>query len=322
MPSARLSRWREYALPALLLIVSLVTTTAIGARYMQNFLDGLPTIAGDADLWPWPWLLANPARFLLGLPFSASLLAILLAHEFGHYFACRAHGIRCTLPWVLPAPTLSGTVGAVIQIRGHIPNRRALMDVGAYGPIAGYVASLLVLVKGFELSSYASVDALGPSEVIRFSQPLTLSLLRRIIIHFLPGAPSFDLANRHPMLIAGWIGLFITALNLLPGGQLDGGHILYAISPRFHRDVTRVLPYVLFLAGIVCWLGWIVWGAILLIPAMRHPRVPVQGPLRGPHYLLSAVALIVFLLCFAAQPFADNSLLHYLHLDKWLHWPG
>jgi membrane-associated protease RseP (regulator of RpoE activity) len=322
MPSARLSRWREYALPALLLTVSLVTTTAIGARYMQNFLDGLPTIAGDADLWPWPWLLAHPARFLLGIPFSASLLGILLAHEFGHYFACRAHGISCTLPWVLPAPTLSGTVGAVIQIRGQIPNRAALMDVGAYGPIAGYIASLLVLAKGFQLSGPAMLNSLGPGQLVQFGQPLTLSLLHRLLGHFHPGTPTFELANRHPILIAGWIGLFITALNLLPGGQLDGGHILYAISPRIHRTFTRFLPYGLILAGIVCWLGWIVWAAILFIPAMRHPRVPVEEPLRRPHYMLCAVALLIFLLSFAAQPFAGNSLLHYLNLDKWAHLPG
>jgi Zn-dependent protease len=322
MPSARLSRWREYGLPALLLTVSLVTTTAIGARYMQNFLDGLPTVSSDADLWPWPWLLANPARFLLGIPFSASLLGILLVHEFGHYFACRAHRIPCTLPWVLPAPTLSGTAGAVIQIRGHIPNRSALMDVGAYGPIAGYIASLLVLAKGFQLSGLASLDALGPQQIIQFGQPSTLPLVHGLLAHFHPGIPAFEIANRHPVLIAGWIGLFITALNLLPGGQLDGGHILYAISPRVHRTVTRLLPYALLLAGIVCWLGWIVWGTILLIPAMRHPRVPVQEPLRPSHYLLCAVTLLIFGLCFAAQPFAGNSLLHYLHLESWLRWPG
>jgi membrane-associated protease RseP (regulator of RpoE activity) len=321
MSSAQPSRWREYGLPAVLLTVSLVTTTAIGARYMQNFLDGLPTIASDADLWPWPWLVANPARFLLGIPFSASLLGILLAHEFGHYFACRAHGIRCTLPWVLPAPTLSGTAGAVIQIRGQIPSRPALMDVGAYGPIAGYAASLLVLAKGFQLSGVASAEALGPQQVIQFGQPLTLPLLHRLLVHFLPGAPTFEIANRHPVLIAGWIGLFITALNLLPGGQLDGGHILYAISPRLHRTVTRLLPFVLILAGIVSWLGWIVWAAILFIPTMRHPRVPIHKPLRPQHYLLCAVTLVIVVLCFAAQPFAGNSLLHYLHLPGWLTLP-
>lgn len=313
---ARLSRWREYALPALLLALGALTTTAIGARYMQNFRDGLPTIATDSDLWPWPWLIHDPHRFLLGIPFSAALLSILLAHEFGHYFACRAHGIRCTLPWVLPAPTLSGTVGAVIQIRGQIPNRRALMDVGAYGPIAGYLASLLVLIRGFQLSQYAPVSSLG-SHLFGFGEPLTLPLLHSLLALIAPATPAFEIANRHPILIAGWIGLFITALNLLPAGQLDGGHILYAISPRFHRSVTRILPFVLLLAGIVYWLGWIVWGVILLVPAMRHPRVSVQEPLRRHHYLLFTITLGILLLTFAAQPFKDNSVLHYLHWARW-----
>src|SRR5580658_622040 len=169
------SRWREYGLPALLFAVSAVTTTAIGARFMQNFLDGLPTVVEDSDLWPWPWLFAHPGRFLLGWPFSLALLAILLAHEFGHYFACRAHGIRCTLPWLLPAPTLSGTAGAVIQIRSRIPNRLALMDVGAYGPLAGYLASLMVVAIGFLLSSAAPVDR-APA-LIGFGNPLTLRMI-------------------------------------------------------------------------------------------------------------------------------------------------
>src|SRR3984957_11366511 len=145
-------RWREYGLPALLLIVSIITTTAIGARFMQNFLDGRPTVVSESDLWPWPWLFAEPSRFLLGWPFSLALLTILLTHEFGHYFACRAHGIRSTLPWVLPAPTLSGTAGAVIQIRGRIPNRQALMDVGVFGPLSGYFASAIAVAVGFTLS--------------------------------------------------------------------------------------------------------------------------------------------------------------------------
>ena len=106
--------------------------------------------------------------------------------------------------------------------------------------------------------------------------------------------------------------------GLITGGQLDGGHILYAISPRMHRALTRVLPYALLLAGVVCWLGWIVWGVILLIPAMRHPKVPYDEPLRSRHYFLSVVTLAIFLLTFAAQPIGDNSLLRYLHVEEWL----
>jgi membrane-associated protease RseP (regulator of RpoE activity) len=308
------SRWREYGLPAILLAVSLVTTTAIGARFMQNYLDGLPTLAAEGDLWPWPWLFAQPSRFFLGWPFSLALLAILLTHEFGHYFACRAHGIRATLPWVLPAPTLSGTAGAVIQIRSRIPNRRALMDVGAYGPLAGYLVSLIVIAAGFLLSRIDPVHlSARPHELVSFGNSLTLNLLHGALARIYPATPTFALANRHPALIAGWVGLFITSLNLIPAGQLDGGHILYAISPRLHRSFTYILPFVLFLFGLCFWVGWLLWGLILFIPAMRHPRVPIDQPLDPKRLVLSVLTLVVFILTFSATPFSGNSILHYLH---------
>jgi membrane-associated protease RseP (regulator of RpoE activity) len=302
------SRWREYGLPAVLLAVSLVTTTAIGARFMQNFLDGLPTVVKESDLWPWPWLFAHPSRFLLGWPFSLALLTILLTHEFGHYFACRAHGIRATLPWVLPAPTLSGTAGAVIQIRGRIPNRQALMDVGAYGPLAGYLTSLIVVAIGFLLSRAVPIHP----ELVRFGNSLTLNMAHRVLVWLHPSTPAFTLSLRHPVLVAGWVGLFITSLNLMPAGQLDGGHILYAISPRIHRRLSLLLPIALLLGGFFFWVGWILWGLLLLIPAMRHPSVPIDQPLDRKRLWLGILALTVFALTFSAAPFSDSSILHYL----------
>jgi membrane-associated protease RseP (regulator of RpoE activity) len=307
----RESRFRTYGIPLILFVVSLITTTAIGARFMQNFNDGLPAIANDGDLWPWPWLIADPARFFLGWPFSFSLLAILLVHEFGHYIACRYHGIRATLPWVLPAPSLSGTAGAIIQIRGRIHNRQALMDVGAYGPIVGYLASLPFLVLGLILSRPASA-ARPSSSLIEFGQPLTLNLLHKAVALLRPGTPGFDHALHHPILIAGWIGLFVTSLNLIPGGQLDGGHILYALSPQVHRWTTRLLPIALLICGIFFWIGWILWGLILFIPAMRHPNVPIDAPLDRKRLLLSLAATLIFLLTCTLAPFKSNGLLHFL----------
>ena len=315
MPMYLTSRWREYGLPALLLGISLITTTAIGARFMQNYLNGLPTLVNESDLWPWPWLFADPSRFLLGWPFSLALLLILLTHEFGHYFACRAHGIRATLPWVLPAPTLSGTAGAVIQIRGRIPNRQALMDVGAYGPLAGYLASLIVIAAGFVLSRIAPAHlGSAPHELVHFGNSLTLNMVHSVMVQLYPGTPSFALANRHPALIAGWVGLFITSLNLIPAGQLDGGHILYAISPRLHRTFTLILPIALFVFGLLFWVGWALWGLILFIPAMRHPRVPTDQPLDSKRLILSVLALVIFALTFSAAPFSGSSLFHYLSI--------
>ena len=302
---------REYGLPAVLLGVSVVTTTANGARFMQNFLLGLPPVVRDSDLWPWGWLSHHPQLFVTGLGFSLSLLGILLIHEFGHYFACRAHGIKSTLPWVLPAPTLSGTAGAVIKIRSRIPSRNALMDVGVYGPLAGYVASVIAIAAGFMLSVAAPANA--SSRVVRFgSEPLTIRFLHHFLLHWDPHLPTFNQLAPHPILVAGWIGLFITALNLIPGGQLDGGHVLYAFSPRLHRICTNGLPFLLLLAGAVFWVGWILWGAFLLIPAMRHPRVTAEAKLSRGRILLGILGLAVFLLTFTPTPFYDSSLMHFL----------
>ena len=253
------SNFREYGLPLLLLLVSVATTTVNGARFMQNFLQGLPPVVRESDLWPWGWLACHPEFFKTGWTFSASLLGILLIHEFGHYLACRWHRIKSTLPWVLPAPTLSGTAGAIIQIRSQIPSRDALMDVGIYGPLAGYLASAVTVAVGFALSNPAAANA--PAALVRFGgAPLTIRLAHALVAHWHPSLPAFEHLNPHPVLVAGWIGLFITSLNLIPGGQLDGGHILYAVSPRMHKACTNCLPYVLFIAGAFFWAGWILWG--------------------------------------------------------------
>lgn len=304
------SNFREYGLPLLLLAASAVTITANGARFMQNFIEGMPPVVRDSDLWPWGWLAQHPELFKTGWSFSASLLGILLIHEFGHYFACRWHGIRATLPWVLPAPTLSGTAGAVIQIRSRIPSRNALMDVGIYGPLAGYVASAVAVAAGFALSIHAS--AYAPAAIVRFgSEPLTIRLVHALLLKWNPAIPSFEHVAPHPLLVAGWIGLFVTSLNLIPGGQLDGGHILYAISPKVHRVVTKLLPYLLLLAGAVCWVGWILWGLFLMIPAMRHPQVPVEPKLSRRRLALGIAGLVILLLTFTPTPFYDNSLMDF-----------
>lgn len=304
------STFREYGLPLLLLAASAVTITANGTRFMQNFVLGLPPIASDSDLWPWDWLAARPALFKTGWTFSASLLGILLTHEFGHYFACRWHRIRCTLPWVLPAPTLCGTAGAVIQIREPIPSRDALMDVGIYGPLAGYAASVLAVAAGFALSGHAAANA--SAAPVRFgAEPLSISMLHALVAQWNPAVPTFQQIAPHPILVAGWIGIFITSLNLIPGGQLDGGHILYAVSPRLHRILTNLLPFALLAAGVFCWVGWILWGLFLLIPFMRHPSVPLQPQLGRSRLILGAIGLLVFLLTFTPTPFYDSSLIDF-----------
>jgi membrane-associated protease RseP (regulator of RpoE activity) len=310
------SLFREYGLPILLLAASLVTTTANGARFAHNFVRGLPPVVRDADLWPWIWLHRHPSFFVTGFAYSLTLLGILLTHEFGHYIACRAHRIFSTLPFVIPAPTLSGTAGAVIRIRSFVPNRDALMDVGIYGPLAGYVASAIAVAVGFTLSVPKAAGA--PDAIVRFGgEPLTIRLVHALLRHWNPSLPTFDNLALHPILLAGWIGLFITALNLIPGGQLDGGHILYALSPRAHRIFTNVLPFVLFLAGAFYWAGWILWGIILLIPALRHPKIPLYTRLSPSRALLGIVGVALFVLTFTPTPFHENSLLYFVRSGLW-----
>jgi len=305
------SLFREYGVPVVLLAASVFTTTANGARFMQNFLEGTAPVVRDSDLWPWAWAWRHKDLFLQGWAFSFTLLGILLIHEFGHYTACRVHGISATLPWILPAPTLSGTIGAVIRIRSRIPNRNALMDVGIYGPLAGYVASILAVAVGFARSVDLTADA--PDAIVVFGkEPLSIRALHALVAHWNPATPSFEHLAPHPILLAGWIGLFITSLNLIPGGQLDGGHLLYAISPRTHAIVTKVLPFVLILAGVFYWAGWILWGLILLLPAMRHPRVPVETKLSRGRLVLGFAGLAIFLATFTLTPFEGNSLLQLL----------
>jgi membrane-associated protease RseP (regulator of RpoE activity) len=314
------STFREYGLPLLLLVASAITTTANGARFMQNFLLGMPPVVHDSDLWPWGWLAAHPELFKTGWAFSASLLGILLLHEFGHYFACRWHKISATLPWVLPAPTLSGTAGAIIKIRSRIPNRNALMDVAVYGPLAGYLASALAIALGFALSHQAPPDA--PAAIVRFGgEPLTIRILHTVLVRCDPNVPPIDQITPHPILVAGWIGLFITSLNLIPGGQLDGGHLLYAFSPRLHRGATSFLPFLLFIAGTLFWVGWILWGLFLLLPAMRHPKLPVETELTRGRLILGLIGIAIFLLTFTITPFYGNSLMHFIHPDPFRNAP-
>jgi len=171
----------------LLLLASIVTTTVNGARFMHNFLEGLPPVARESDLWPWTWLLRHPALFATGFAYSLTLLGILLIHEFGHYAACRAHRLRATLPWIIPLPR-SAEPSAPSFASARIPTRDALMDVGIYGPLAGFIASALAVAAGLMLSVPRAAGA--PEPLIRFGgDPLTIRLLRHFLAHWNPRSP-------------------------------------------------------------------------------------------------------------------------------------
>jgi membrane-associated protease RseP (regulator of RpoE activity) len=297
-------------LSIILCILTALTTTSTGALYMWNFRRGLPAFATASDFVPLLWIFNHPGELVSGLSFSVTLLGILLAHEFGHWTLCARHRIMASWPYLLPAPTLSGTAGAVIRIRFGIPSLNALMDVGVAGPIFGFVLAIPATIVGLLLSKAAA----GPTQqvLIQLNAPLTMQLFYWPMRLLVPSLPPIGDLVWHPVLIAAWVGLFITSLNLIPAGQLDGGHILYAISRRWHRRATIIVPVLLLVAGITLWIGWLLWGAILLIPAMRHPYVPPLPNLTGKRAGYGWIGLLMLALTFLPAPFADAGLLGYL----------
>lgn len=294
----------------LLFLGSVFTTAASGARLRWNFDRGLPALAGGDDFLPLIWIWHHLSALASGLSFSFTLLSILLAHEAGHLLYCRKHNILGSWPYVVPAPTLSGTLGAVIRIRSRIPSSRALMEVGIAGPIAGYLVALPATVVGLLLSRPMPSGA--STAPLQFEQPFTVSLLDGVVRLLIPSVPSIPHLLPHPVLIASWIGLFITSLNLIPAGQLDGGHILYALSPKWHRIMTIAVPLVLAGMGVMLWAGWLIWAAVLLLPVMRHPRISQAFTLPPRHRWLGWLALALFALTVLPQPFAGTGLLQIL----------
>jgi membrane-associated protease RseP (regulator of RpoE activity) len=220
-------------------------------------------------------------------------------HELGHYFACRHHHIRSSYPFFIPAPTLIGTFGAFILIRSPIRSKRALFDVGASGPLVGFAVALPALAYGvLHAKVIPTLGSDGNADLI-FGVPLILKLVAAVIQ---PNAHAADLLL-HPVGRAAWVGLLATALNLLPVGQLDGGHILRSVSPRAHRVVSLLLPIILVVLGVYVWRGWLIWAVILLgLRFLRTAPICDPTPLDPNRRMSALIALLVFVLCFMPSP--------------------
>lgn len=307
------SQFEQAGVAVSLLVLTLITTVSTGAVLMFNFRNGDPPFAVNAGFFPLAWIIRHPDQISGGWSFSLTLLGILASHEIGHYLACRAHRVQSSLPWVLPAPTLIGTFGAFIRLRSRVPSRRALLDIGVSGPLFGMMVAFPALVVGLLLSQPVEPDHFQTAASISVSTPLALSFVHFLVRIFDPSLPPLDAAlNPHPVLVAAWIGLFITSINLMPAGQLDGGHILYAVSPKLHRWSTNTIVFLLFFAGTMYWVGWLIWGCFLL-PSLRHPSVADAQPLSLWRRRLVWAALLLFILTFTLQPFAGGSLMNFLH---------
>ena len=224
-----------------------------GRRHADRFRPQ-PALRCGARLRVVPLVLAPSRGPAAGLPFSLTLLAILLAHEFGHYLAALYHRVDASLPYFLPSPLL-GTFGAFIKVRSPIYSKRVLFDIGVSGPIAGFVFLLPALSIGLAFSKV--IPGIAHQGSCSFGVPGLQRLMERVIF---PGTPSADI-YLHPVARAAWVGMFTTALNLLPIGQLDGGHILYAFFPAQHRLVSRVVALLLLPLATSRW-AWALWAVV------------------------------------------------------------
>lgn len=319
---------RAWAKHAALLVAALLTATVAGVLEPFGFLP----IFSDAPADPQnfseavPFLAAFPAHYLgvvfdtvqklftdfetlkYGLKFSVSLLAILTAHEAGHYVACRLYKVDATLPYFIPLPPLlgpAGTLGAFIKIVSPLPSRRATFDIGVAGPIAGFLALVPVAVIGILTMQQQQAPIAGDAREagLYFSEPLFLQLLARLL------GVNTDFGVFNPFLAAAWVGLLVTSLNLIPSGQLDGGHAVYAIFGKRAHSLTGKLAFAAMIAISVC--GWIFYSSpsgilftvfLGVMLKIKHPEPVDRTPLDSPRIAVAVLTLLIFVLCFVPFP--------------------
>jgi membrane-associated protease RseP (regulator of RpoE activity) len=284
----------------LLFLLTLATTTWVGISHYLAFVSDF----GRAPLPPLDWRLA-----LHGFWYSGSILAILGAHEMGHYLACRYYNVDASLPYFLPLfipriPIPTGTLGAVIRIREAFPTRTILFDIGVAGPLAGFAVLLVALFVGLNLSTLVAAPA-STQGLIYFGEPLLFKLAVRLVLGAIPAGQEL---NMHPMVVAAWFGMLATALNLLPYGQLDGGHITYATLGRWSTPISFAVVGTAVVMTLVTF-SWLLMTIIMLlmlfILGARHPKVIYEHePLGAGRYAIAVLALIVLVLCFTPVPVA------------------
>lgn len=316
--------FRTWARHIFFLVLTFCTSTIAGVLYPFGIIDTLP----DSDPQSWSELvtfftaapshyvalvtyaaqklLTNPDYLVYGLSFSVSLLFILLAHEMGHYIACRIYRVEATLPLFIPTPPMigpAGTFGAFIKIKSPMPSRRAVFDIGVAGPIAGFIALIPIAIIGIATMQPASAaKAASPSGIV-FADPLMMLLVGLLF--------NVDLANSvgNPFYFAAWVGLLVTALNLIPSGQLDGGHALYAVFGKtVHRWTGRVAFAVMATLSILGFLyfnspsGFLVAILLGVMMRVRHPEPWDRTPLDKKRKAVAFLTLLIFVMCFLPFP--------------------
>ena len=309
-PQHRRERWW---LHGLLFVVTLLSTVVAGSLLAGNppiYFSMVPLFEG----WWLPLPVALEARALAtGLPFGLTLVTVLALHEGGHYFAARRHRISVTPPFFIPFPpyvSIIGTLGAFIRLRSPVMSRAALLDVGVAGPFMSFIASLPILWWGFTHSQLVPTSHAASSLLqVRFAgegfwlgESLASAALARLLLDPLPG----HIVVLHPVAFAGWLGLFVTALNLLPISQLDGGHILYAMLGKHQRPFALVFFLALIPLGFL-WAGWWIWALLVYVVGrgrVAHPSLfAAERGLDGRRLIIGLLAALTFILCFIPVPF-------------------
>ncbi len=300
-----------------LFILTFATTTIAGAQWTTGR--------------PGPYELS----FLLkGLPYSLSMMFIISFHEFGHYFAARYHKIKATLPFYIPFPPIPiflnfGTLGAVIKTKSPVYTKKAMFDIGIAGPLSGFIACLIVLVYGFtHLPDLSYLSAIHPFyfpadsgeglSQLAFGNTLLFSLFKSIFVHGTGSFPPMTEVYRFPYLCVGWFGLFVTAMNMIPVGQLDGGHIAYTMfGEKNHFKIAVVSFSILLILGILGllesflnfttyfgWVGWLFWALLLFfVIKIKHPHVPDYEELDLTRKVLGYISFLILIISFSPAPF-------------------
>jgi len=280
----------EYVLPMSLFLTTVFTTLWAGAyatrsRPMEGALE---------------FLITEPGSLVNGLPFAGTLLAILVTHELGHFILSRIHRVPASLPLFIPGPPhFIGTFGAIIRMRGPILSRKALFDIGVAGPIAGFVVAVAALVIGLRLSQVVQADnAFG----LHLGEPLLLQFISWLVLGPLPEGADVVL---HPVGFAAWFGLFVTSLNLIPIGQLDGGHVAYALWGQRQRTIALAMLPILLVLGFLGWPGWFLWAGMAGLIGLAHPPVlDPEAALGRTRIWVGWFALAIFAVTFAPIPFS------------------
>ncbi len=306
------------------LLVTLATTTIAGTLFPFGLIQTLP----DSDPQTWPeifqFVTSLPARYIslvgtavyllftditylrYGLSFSLSLLFILISHEMGHYVACRIYKVDATLPYFIPTPPMigpAGTFGAFIKIRSPMPSRKAVFDIGVAGPIAGFIALIPIAIIGVATMQRAMPDDAANSAGLVFSQPLFMQLIGNL------GGVGFNTYYENAFTYAAWVGLLVTALNLIPSGQLDGGHAIYSIfGETIHRWTGRIAFVLMAALSIIGWFyfnspsGFLIAVLLGVMMRIRHPEPRDHSPLGAVRTIIAVLTLLIFILCFLPFP--------------------